>query len=105
MMPEDVHVMFLLVATCQLSPPFGVSTVINVGRTMLKVALLESLSVAFCESTTRTRAVVVGVFGIVHAYEPVDAATLIASVVHAPFGAVLYEISTAFTAVDDQVMF
>lgn len=85
----DVHVTLLAVPTCQLSPPLGVTTV-NAGTgAIAKVASLESRIVALCTLTIRTRAVVVGAFGTVHAYEPVDAVTFVAIEVHEPFAVVL----------------
>ena len=82
------HVMFCTLPTCQLSPPFGVSTVTAGTGVIAKSASLESTIVAFAVLITRIRAVAVGALGTVHAYVPADAVTF-AIDVHAPFVVVL----------------
>ena len=97
--------MFQTVPGIKFSPPFGDDTVTLGGWAIVKIASLISFTLAFEASLTRTRACVVGVFGIDHAYDPADAEVEDTIVIHEPPLFVEYSSLTDDKLVNVHVMF
>jgi hypothetical protein len=93
--PVDDQVIDWVVPMDHLSPPLGEIKVIAAPAVMVKGASLTSLNEPE-ELLTITRAFVVGAFGTVHWYVPLDAETLETTVVHDVPSLVEYLIRTLF---------
>ena len=72
----EVHVILCDVPTVQCSPPFGDVTVIVGGEVMVKFDKLREFNEVSAALEILIRAVVVGVLGTVHEYEPAEADVL-----------------------------
>lgn len=104
-MLTEVHVMFCVVVATHVWPPFGTVIVTLGGGVIVNDASLISVTVGIETSVILIRPWEVGVFGITHDFDPVEAGVLAIISFHDDPLLVEYSILTLDTLEDAHVIF